>query len=82
MIKLAAPSAVPPTLGGVVINLIGRNMTFRRWEDEVNKLMLKKHGVGIDDIPDMSYRDWWANELTVEEAVKEAIKVTNEGLWV
>jgi len=54
-------------------------MTFKEWEGKVNALMLKKHGVGIDDIPDMPYYTWWDNDMLVEEAVKEAIDIVNEG---
>jgi len=54
-------------------------MTFRQWEAAVNEFMLKKHGVGIDDIPDMPYHDWWADEMPVKTAVQEAIDIVNEG---
>jgi len=55
---------------------------YRYWENDVNELMLKKFGVGVDDIPDMPYHDWYDNDWTAAKAVKEAIKITNAGEWV
>lgn len=55
---------------------------FKVWEAKVNDLMLKKHGVGIDDIPDQPWHDWWINNVTPEEAVKTAIEYVNNGEWV
>ena len=52
---------------------------FRKWLREVDDYMLVKHGVGIDDIPDMAYSDWFRNEMTIREAVNEAIRIVNEG---
>jgi len=57
-------------------------MRFREWEARVNGLMIKKYGVGVDDLPDMPYHDWYTDEWTVEEAVKEAIDITNKGEWI
>jgi hypothetical protein len=54
-------------------------MTFIDWEREVNALMVKEHGVGIDDIPDMPYNDWYKAGDTVEVAVLSAIATVNEG---
>lgn len=53
---------------------------FRRWEAEVDKLMLNTHGVGIDDIPDMDWNGWYLAEWTPKEAVEVAIDKTNTGL--
>ena len=54
-------------------------MTFIDWERKVNLLMEETHGVGIDDIPDMPYRDWFKEGITVPVAVKKAIAIVNEG---
>jgi len=54
-------------------------ITYRVWEDKVNTLMLNKHGVGIDDIPDMPYHDWYTDHITPEKVVKMAIDIVNEG---
>ena len=54
-------------------------MTFKNWEHEVDKLMEEKHGVGIDDIPDMAWHDWYSNGISVKRAVKMAIDIVNEG---
>lgn len=53
--------------------------TYRMWENEVNELMLKLHGVGVDDIPDMPWGDWFKRELKPEVAVQDAIDIVNEG---
>lgn len=53
---------------------------YQIWENTVNELMLAKHGVGIDDIPDMPWYDWFTSEMTPKEAMTDAIeKVNNEG---
>lgn len=54
-------------------------MNYREWEHEVNELMIKDHGVGVDDIPDMPYRDWFEGLITPKEAVAFAIAIVNEG---
>jgi len=55
---------------------------FQIWERQVNKLMLVEHGVGVDDIPDMPYHDWFLDEMLPEDAVLEAIEITNRGDWL
>ena len=57
-------------------------MTFEMWEDKGNILMLEKHEVGIDDIPDMPWYDWFTDHMTPESAVNKAINIVNGGLWV
>ena len=55
-------------------------MEYKTWEAECNTLMLKQHGVGIDDIPDMLWHDWWKyDKYEPQEAVDLAIKTVNEG---
>jgi len=61
-------------------NRIGQ--TFKYWEDEVDKLMTVRFGVGPDDLPDMPYYDWWTGNMTVRKAAEEAIRITNEGEWI
>jgi len=57
-------------------------MGYKVWENQCNAFMLKKHGVGVDDIPDMPWYDWYKDELTPEEAVELAIdKINNDGWW-
>lgn len=56
--------------------------TFIAWEAKVNKLMLDKYRVGVDDIPDMPWYDWFKDEVSPEEAVELAIDtVNNDGWW-
>jgi uncharacterized DUF497 family protein len=52
---------------------------YKNWEESANQLMLKKHGVGIDDIPDMTWHEWFMDGWTIQEAVQEAIDITNKG---
>ncbi len=54
-------------------------MKYREWERKVNELMINTHGVGIDDIPDMPYNDWFKEGISVEFAVTLAIDIVNEG---
>lgn len=42
---------------------------FGSWMQEVNKLCIGKFGRGIDDLPSMSYWDWYNYGITVEEAI-------------
>lgn len=55
---------------------------YQIWEAEANKLMLVKHGVGIDDIPDMDWYGWFDGGWTPREAVNAAIKIVNAGDWI
>jgi hypothetical protein len=55
---------------------------YKFWEEQVNQYMIKLHGVGIDDIPDMPYRDWWDDGWTIDDAVTEAIRIVNSGEWL
>jgi hypothetical protein len=53
---------------------------YQIWEFDTNELMLAKYGVGIDDIPDMPWHDWFTSDWSPREAMEEAIeKVNNEG---
>lgn len=56
-------------------------MTFREWERQCDNYMFAKYGVGVDDIPDQTWYDWYdCYQLTPEEAVELAIdKVNREG---
>lgn len=54
---------------------------YKIWETEVNEYMLRKHDVGVDDIPDMDYRTWYESGATPKQAVRKAIYIVNEGLW-
>jgi hypothetical protein len=56
--------------------------TYKEWEALVNSVLLRRHGVGIDDIPDMPWHDWYKEPLSYKEAAQKAIDIVNEGLWV
>jgi hypothetical protein len=62
---------------------MGENMTeYQKWEKECDNFMLAKYGVGIDDIPDMCWHDWFTSGMGPEEAVIDAIHIVNEGEWL
>ena len=48
--------------------------TFEIWENLVNDYMIHEYGLGIDDIPDMPWYEWWTDELEAEEAGDMAIR--------
>jgi hypothetical protein len=54
------------------------DLTYSMWENEADKYMVRKHGVGIDDIPDMLWHDWFMDDIGYEEAVDMAIEKVNE----
>jgi hypothetical protein len=63
-------------------NMTSEDTKMLAWMREVDEYMVIKHGVGVDDIPDMPYDEWFVNEYTVREAVDEAIRTVNErGEW-
>jgi len=53
--------------------------SFQLWEANANKYMLEKYGVGIDDIPDMLWHDWFKDNIEFNEAAEMAIAKVNEG---
>ena len=54
-------------------------MGYKTWEAECDRLMVAEFGVGIDDLPDMLWHDWYKDDLEPEEAVQLAIDKVNEG---
>ena len=54
------------------------NQTYREWNTACDKAMTEKFGVGIDDIPDMLWYDWFIDDIEVHEAVELAITKVNE----
>jgi hypothetical protein len=40
---------------------------FREWLDELNDLVESELVLGIDDLPDMPYRDWFEEGLSADE---------------
>jgi len=53
--------------------------SFQLWEANVNIFMLETYGVGIDDIPDMPWHDWFKDNIEFNEAAEMAIAKVNEG---
>lgn len=52
---------------------------FLAWMREIDNRMIKEYGVGIDDIPEMPWTEWYNEMIAADEAIKYAIeKVNNE----
>lgn len=48
--------------------------TFEQWLKEVNDLLIKTIGIGIDDLPDCSYYDWYESGKAPKSAAKSVLK--------
>jgi len=46
---------------------------FKEWLSKVNSLVAGRFGLGIYDLPDMMYRDWYDDEMTPDEAVRQVM---------
>jgi hypothetical protein len=49
-------------------------MPFDQWLAEVNQIIEDEYGLSLADLPDCSYRDWFDDDLSPEEAAAEAIE--------
>lgn len=47
---------------------------FEKWMGRVDQLVLKRIGVGADDIADMPWHDWYDDEMTPSQAARLAIE--------
>lgn len=53
---------------------------YQKWEMDVSSAMYKRYGLGINDIPDMPWREWYNDEFDPEDAADMAInKLRREG---
>lgn len=52
-------------------------MDYGTWFARVNRQVVRISGVGADDLPDQSWRDWFDDGMTPNEAAREAL--ANEG---
>ena len=52
--------------------------TFSQWLVEVNAYCVAACGLGIDDLPDCCYADWYELGITPKIAAKRAIKNSME----
>lgn len=50
---------------------------FDHWLDAVDEAIFELAGVGLNDLADQAWYDWWSDEYTPQEAAYEALE--NEG---
>lgn len=49
------------------------DMTFKQFMVALDKAVSAKIGVSVHELPDMTFRDWYDDELSIEEAVEEVL---------
>ena len=59
---------------------MGQTMDFKQWKREVNKVVVNRIGMGCNDMPDVSYRDWYDDGMSPEEAADEAVDIWQEDI--
>ena len=52
----------------------GGKPTFEQWMKEVDRLLLKKHGIDSGCLPDVDYHAWYDQRVKPEVAAKRAVK--------
>jgi hypothetical protein len=52
--------------------------TFDQWMKEVDAELVRRCGMGYLDLPDVSYRQWWEDGVSVKGAASRAIKAAKE----
>lgn len=57
---------------------VAKEKLFYNWLNKVNAVLEKEFGLGIDDLPDCCYSEWYEDGVTVKGAAKRAIKNANE----
>jgi len=52
---------------------------FLAWMREVDGRLIKEYSIGVDDLPDLPWEEWYKERIASDEAVMYAIeKVNNE----
>jgi len=49
-------------------------MTFEQWMREVNRIVTHIAGVSVHDLADATFRDWYDDEYTPNEAANEVLE--------
>lgn len=49
-------------------------MPYSRWMHAVDTVVESKTGLSVHDLPDMAYRDWYEDGVTVSAAAKRAVR--------
>lgn len=44
---------------------------FREWLVRMNKKLEKLYGLGVFDLPDQTWRDWYEDMMTYDECIAE-----------
>ena len=47
-----------------------REETFGEWMNKVNRIVVSAIGVGVNDLPDATWRDYYDDELSPQEAIE------------
>ena len=47
--------------------------TFDEWKEKINSLVKSKIQINIDELPDMTYRDWYENDNLEPDAISYII---------
>lgn len=53
--------------------------TYTQWKGKVNFLLVRSFGLGVDDLPDCPYRDWYEDDVSPATAAKRAIAAAEFG---
>lgn len=48
--------------------------TFEQWYKRVDRAVLQRAGLWVDDLPDCPFRDWFDDGFTPDEAAEMALK--------
>lgn len=59
---------------------MSQTMDFEQWKKEVNKIVGNRLGVGCDDMPDVTYYDWFEDGMSPSDAADEAIDIWQEDM--
>lgn len=51
-----------------------KKLTFEEWMKAVDIIVMSISGVGVYDLPDCTYRDWYDDECTPREAAEWALE--------
>ena len=54
------------------------NGTFETWQAQVNAILIRKCGMGIEDLPDYGYWDCWHAGSTPTETAADALEYAKE----
>ena len=52
--------------------------TFEAWMRQVDAEVTRRTGLGVDDLPDCCFRDWYEDDMSPSSAAKRAIRNARE----